>query len=178
MAAPGDPTVLTQCALAMAYLDHAHGEAQAMIARAVAMCPNSALVEGGAGLVYVYGCQPEPAIRHLERAIRLSPLDPWMGSFLLGIAIAHQIAGRLDEALDVGRAALRTAPQFGALHRLMVATLAMLGRLDEARQAAEELRRVAPAAYHVFADRIYARNPDKAFATRLIEAYRAAGLPE
>lgn len=175
---PGDPTVLAQGALAIAYLAYAHDEALAMIERAVALCPNSALVEGSAGLVHLYGCRPEPAIRHFEHAMRLSPLDPWMGSFLMGIAFAHQMAGRLEDAIALGQAAIRASPRFGAPRRVVVASLAMLGRMDEARQAAEELRRVTPAAYRVFAERVYAQNPDKAYAERIIRAYRAVGFPE
>ncbi len=135
-------------------------------------------MEGAAGLVHVYACQPEPAIAHLERAMRLSPLDPWKGTFLMGIATAHQIAGRLDQALATAEASIHASPHFGAPRRLVVATLAMMGRIAEARKAAEELGRLVPSACHVFADRVMARNPDKAFATRLVEAYRAAGMPE
>jgi adenylate cyclase len=177
-AAPGDPTVLGQCAVALSYLDYAHREALSFIDRALAICPNSALVEGAAGLVHVYACRPEPAIAHLHRAMRLSPLDPWSGTFLMGIATAHQIAGRLDDALATAEASIHASPNFGAPRRLVVATLAMMGRIAEARQAADELRRLIPSACRVFADRIRARNPDKAFAERLIEAYRAAGMPE
>lgn len=175
---PADPTVLAQGALAIAYLAYAHDEALAAIERAVALCPNSALVEGSAGLVHLYGCRPEPAIRHFEHAMRLSPLDPWMGSFLMGIAFAHQMAGRLEDAIAFGQAAIRASPRFGAPRRVVVASLAMLGRMEEARQAAEELRRTTPAAYRVFAERVYAQNPDKAYADRIIRAYRAVGFPE
>ncbi|WP_137128339.1 TIR domain-containing protein [Roseomonas sp. HF4] len=174
----GDPTVLSQCAVAVSYLDYAHGEAQSLIDKALSICPNSALVEGAAGLVHVYACRPEPAIRHLQHAMRLSPLDPWTSTFLMGIATAHQMAGRLEEALATAQASVHASPTFGAPRRLIVATLVMLGRIADAQAAAEELRIVSPSAYHVFADRVYARNPDKAFATRLIDAYRAAGMPE
>ncbi|WP_198368744.1 TIR domain-containing protein [Roseomonas rosulenta] len=175
---PDDPTVLAQAALAIAYLAYAHEEALSAVERAVALCPNSALVEGSAGLVHLYGCRPEPAIHHFERAMRLSPLDPWMGSFLMGIAFAHQMAERLEDAIAFGQAAIRASPRFGAPRRVVVASLAMLGRMDEARQAAEELRRETPAAYRVFAERVYAQNPDKAYAERIIGAYRAVGFPE
>ena len=177
-AAPGDPIVLGQCATAIAYLDYAHGEAQALIERALAICPNSALVEGAAGLVHVYACRPEPAIRHLNHAMRLSPLDPWIGTFLMAIGMAHQMAGRLDQALESAESSIRISPNFGAPRRLAVSTLVMMGRMAEARQAADDLLRTCPTAFHVFAATIAARNPDKAFATRLIEAYRAVGMPE
>lgn len=175
---PDEPTVLAQCALAIGYLAYAHDEAQAAIARALALYPNSSLVEGSAGLVRLYGCHPEPAIRHFEQAMRLSPLDPWMGTFLMGTAFAHQMAGRLTEAITFGQAATRASPQFGAPRRVVVASLAMLGRMDEAREAAEERRRMCPGAYRVFAERVRAQNPDKAYADRIIAAYRAVGLPE
>lgn len=175
---PNEPIVLAQGALAIAYLAYAHDAARAAIERALALCPNSSLVEGSAGLVHLYACRPEPAIRHLEHAMRLSPLDPWEGSFLMGIAFAHQMAGRLEDAIAFGQAAIHASPHFGAPRRVVVASLALLGRMDEAREAAEELRRMTPAAYHVFAERVYAQNPDKAYAERIIRAYRAVGFPE
>jgi TolB-like protein/DNA-binding SARP family transcriptional activator len=175
---PREPTVLAQGALAIAYLAHAHEEAQEKIMQALALCPNSPLVEGNAGLVYMYGCLPDLAILHFEHAMRLSPLDPSFGSFLMGIAFAHQMAERLEKAIEFGRAAIRASPQFGAPRRVVVSSLAMLGRMEEARQAAEELRRTTPAAYRVFAQRLYERNPDKAYAERIIQAYRAVGFPE
>ncbi|MBR0673391.1 TIR domain-containing protein [Neoroseomonas soli] len=177
-ATPDEPTVLAQGALAIAYLAYGHDEALAAIERALALCPNCALVEGSAGFVHLYGCRPEPAIRHFEHAMRLSPLDPWMGSFLMGIAFAHQMAGRLEEAIAFGQSAIRASPHFGAPRRVVVASLALLGRMEEAREAAEELRRMSPGAYRVFAARVQAQNPDKAYAERIIRAYRAVGFPE
>jgi hypothetical protein len=38
--------------------------------------------------------QPDIAIEHLERAMRLSPVDSFMFKMQLGMAFAHYIAGR------------------------------------------------------------------------------------
>ena len=51
------------------------------------------------GWVKCYACvEPDQAIAHFERAIRLSPRDPEMVQMLNGIALAHLIAGRNEEA--------------------------------------------------------------------------------
>jgi len=53
------------------------------------------------GIVSISQDRPDQAIAAFERAIRLSPLDPWVSwAFTFGLAWAHQAARRYEEALN------------------------------------------------------------------------------
>ena len=53
--------------------------------------------------------------------------------------LTHFIAGRYDAALEWSERTLRSMPGYTAAMRYKVASLGLLGRNDEARQATEEL---------------------------------------
>jgi tetratricopeptide (TPR) repeat protein len=73
----------------------------ALIDQALTLDPNLA----GAclsGWVRIYLGEAEMAIEHMERALRLSPLDRLLYSVQNGIAAAHFLAGRYDSAASWG----------------------------------------------------------------------------
>jgi tetratricopeptide (TPR) repeat protein len=86
----------------------------------------------------------EPAIALVERAMRLSPVDPAMFYFTTAIGLAHFVAGRYADAAERATRAIHDRPTYLAAHRLLVTSLAQLGRLDAAAQALRALRAVAP----------------------------------
>jgi tetratricopeptide (TPR) repeat protein len=78
--------------------------------------------------------QPGPAIEALQRAMRLSPLDPQGPGFKSSLAFAHFVAGRYEEALDWADRALHEQPRFDPAMATKVVLCAHLGRIDEARE--------------------------------------------
>ena len=64
------------------------------------------------GWVRVFLGEPEVAIEHLARAMRLSPLDPLIFVAQDGIAFAHFFAGRYDEASSWAEKAVRESPNY------------------------------------------------------------------
>jgi tetratricopeptide (TPR) repeat protein len=112
--------------------------------RAVELNPNCAAAHGDLSRGLAFAGQDREAIEHAEHAIRLSPLDPDMALFLGGIAVAHYGAGRYPEALRTSEELLRLRPGFQGAQRLRCASLAQLGRLDEARSFLAILRREQP----------------------------------
>src|SRR6185437_10188090 len=64
------------------------------------------------GWVRVWLGQPELAIEHLARAMRLSPLDPIMPGFQTALAVAHFLAGHYDDASSWATRAGRMGPYF------------------------------------------------------------------
>ena len=62
--------------------------------------PNSAGVLNTLGHVHCFANDPSPAIADFERAIRLSPLDPFIGYALFGLGRAHLMLGHYDEAVS------------------------------------------------------------------------------
>lgn len=121
--------------------------------------------------------QPDVAITHFERAMRLSPIDPWMFSIQGGIAMAHFISGRDDEASDWAAKALRARPRYLSSLRIAAASNALAGRTAAANSAMRSLRQADPdLRLSNLASKIINRQTD--IIGRLAEGLRKAGLPE
>jgi TolB-like protein/class 3 adenylate cyclase len=93
---------------------------------------------------YAWLGQGEEGIARAERAVELSPLDPHLYVFLAVAGTANAVAGRHDQAIELGRRSLRRNRMYLATHRLLVIALALSGRVDEARQAAADLLALEP----------------------------------
>src|SRR5947208_9703512 len=119
-------------------------ESLAAFRRAVNLNPSSAAAHCYLSHGLAFAGQGREAIAHGEEAIRLSPLDPETAMFLGGIAVSHYVAGRFQEALQHASELLRLRPGFHGAQRLRCASLAQLGRLDEAREQLAVLRREHP----------------------------------
>ncbi len=150
------------------------GEAERAVAcyeRARELAPNNCdlLAEYCDALGYLG--RLDDAIRMGELAVRLNPSRPdW---YLWDIAAAKFLSGKYPEALSL----LEKMAEPGPAYRLLAATYAQLGRLEEARQAARELLKINPG---FSIERYSARAPylDKALMAEYIEGLRLAGLPE
>ncbi len=77
-------------------------------------------------------------------AIRLSPHDPAMGSFLVRLADASLLMGRYEDSLMWAQKALRQSGFQWSRHAVTISALGHLGRLDSAREALDELHRLRP----------------------------------
>jgi tetratricopeptide (TPR) repeat protein len=149
-----------------------------LIERACAINPNSALAWNGAGWVRLWLGDLATSIANFERAVRLSPVDPLLYLCLNGIAQAHFMAGRYDDALAWAERAVSEQPNYLTAYRLQPPAYALSGRMDEARRAMAELRRLAPQMrLSNVGDWMapYRRGEDVA---RWVEGLRLAGLPE
>ena len=106
----GDPDTLSRVAVISACMVGASEAEIEMADRAVALNPNSWRTWNNRGWVYRIAGLPEEAIRSFERAIRMSPVDPLLYMTLIGIGGAVIELGRFDEAIVVGKKALRRIP--------------------------------------------------------------------
>ena len=87
------------------------------------------------GYIYLY-------CRQYEKAIRLSPIRPnW---YLNYMAMAYRMMERYDGSLEVSKQALHLNPDDLYAHLSLTVTYGLLGREGEAREAAAEVRRIAP----------------------------------
>ena len=112
----------------------------------------------------------EEAIAAIETARRFDPqLRP---EFLFNLALAYLVAGRYKEALALSDAVLARVPD-PFQHAVRAASLARLGRAEEARAAAAQLRRLAP---FLKVEQFGARFVDPAHRARVQEGLRLAGL--
>jgi len=100
-----------------------------------------------------------------------------MPRWLNMIGFAHFIAGRYDEALPWGARALRDQPDFLAALRLVAASSACIGQMDQARAAMARHLQLDPA-MNLSKFRQYNPTRKPADFGRFAEALRRAGMPE
>ena len=83
-----------------------------MIDRALVLNPNLASAWFLAGFLGTWNGEPDAAVEHFTRAIRMSPLDPELYRMQAGTAAAHLFAGRFDAASSWAEKAFRELPSF------------------------------------------------------------------
>jgi DNA-binding SARP family transcriptional activator len=121
-----------------------HGDAISELERVIDLSPNFALGHYSLAFVNSQSGDPEAAISASDHSRELSPFDPLLFGMLGARAMALVRLGRYDEAAQFGvKAAAR--PNAHA-HILAIATfsLALAGRLDEAKSYAATIRRTLP----------------------------------
>ena len=149
----------------------------ALIDRALALNPNLAVAWNASGCLRVFLGEPETAIEHLSRAMRLSPLDPLMFVTQNFLGLAHLQAGRYGEAWPLSEKASRERPNFMGAIRGAAASNALAGRLDEARKYIERALQLDPnLRISNLKDRVGPYRPEGL--ARYIEGLRKAGLRE
>ena len=159
------------------------GEAQAELEMAVAIDRNCTEALRLLATALLFLGEPEAAIPHLERAIRLNPRDPNLSGYLWPLGQCHLLLGQVDEAIALLRKACAALPGDYFLHLNLAGALGIRGDLDEARAALAEALRIKPEVNSLTKYR--ARTPwignPRHWALRektLNTGLRRAGLPE
>jgi TolB-like protein/class 3 adenylate cyclase/Tfp pilus assembly protein PilF len=172
-----DAVALSTGGLTLSFVVGELDEGAALVDRAVALNPNFAATWLRSGWQRVYLGEPEVAIDHLARAIRLSPFDPFTAIAQNGLAHAHFFADRYDDAFFWAQKAMQGRPNWRAGMRILAAAAALSGRSEEARQAIKRVRENDPTwrLSHVRKIRLFRRPEDL---DKLEDGLRKAGLPE
>jgi TolB-like protein/class 3 adenylate cyclase len=145
--------------------------------RALVLNPNLAAAWSSSGFLRTLLGDPEVGIEHLERAMRISPLDPLMFFMENITALAHFLAGRYNEASLLAERACRKQPYFLGSIRVAAAGNAAAGRLDDARRWITRALQLDPELrVSNLKDRVSWFRPED-FA-KYADALRKAGLPE
>lgn len=113
----------------------------------------------------------EEAIAAIETARRFDP--QLRAEYLFDLALAYLVAQRHKESLALAEAVLARVPGDPFQHAVRAAALARLGRAEEARAAAAQVRRLAP---FLKVEQFGARFVDPAHRARVQEGLRLAGL--
>ena len=140
-----DAVALTRSGHALAHLADDLDGGVALLDRALVLDPNLAAAWFLGGFLRAWRGEPDEAIEHFARAMRLSPLDPEMYRMQAGTALAHLFAGRFDKASSWAAKAIRDLPSFLMVIGISAASHALAGRTDEARRAMDHLRELDPA---------------------------------
>jgi adenylate cyclase len=152
-----------------------HAEAVTWTERAVALNPGEAESYAWLANVLAYVGRSAEALEQLANARRLDPLHPPLWDFYTARTLFH--LGRYEEAPSWFETCSRRTPFLSNWRRHLAATLAQLGRLDEARAAMPD-----PALPQTYGSIGEIRRLDSYLETvefnRFVEGLRKAGLPE
>ena len=173
-----DAFVLGGCGWALAYVALDLDAGGAFVDRALTLNPNLADAWLWGGWIKIWLGEPEEAIARIERAMRLSPLDPRMAGMQFAAAHAHFFTGRHAEAASWSAMALQSHPYLQGALRIDAASNALAGRLAQARDSVARLSERYPSLRLSKLRGVlgpYRRTEDVA---KYEEGLRKAGLPD
>jgi len=173
-----EPVVLSMAAQALAFLNPKDRDRALKAAeQAVSLAPNSAQAWLSCGHVHQIRSEGEAAVAKFERALALSPRDPFAWSIKSGLAVGHFIEGRWQEAASWAEQALQDNPTFYLPLRIRTAACAHLGQIEEAKKAVRKSLEVDPQTSISKWERIM-RAVDGPAIDSYIDGFRMAGMPE
>jgi TolB-like protein/Tfp pilus assembly protein PilF len=171
-----DADVLRMAGFTMARLGGELDTGAGLIGEALRLNPNLAAGWLAIGWVRVWLGQADDAVDCFAKAMRLSPVDPYMFNMQSGMASGHFIAGRYADACVWSDRAVGSQSTFGPALRVAVASHALVGRTERAQKLMALLRAADPS---LSISNLRDRAPwSPAGLATLAEGLRKAGLPE
>jgi adenylate cyclase len=155
----------------------------ALAEKAIGLNRNNAEAFRAGAVLYAYKGEIDKAVEHQQQGERLSPLDAGWGHGNVAYPIAYFGVGEHEKVVDWTARILREHRNVAPALRYRAASLALLGRTDEARQVIARLLEHAPG-YTVSEVRRHLEfdmnSPFKrpGVAESLYRGLRLAGLPE
>ncbi|MGA8900169.1 winged helix-turn-helix domain-containing tetratricopeptide repeat protein [Bradyrhizobium sp.] len=142
---------------------------------ALSLNPSFSMAQGYYGLALSYCGRWQEASVAAQRALRLSPRDPFAAIFCGIAAYAHFVGRNYDEAIRLASEAIRQRGDFVGGHRVLTAAAGMAGRDNLAKAALRELERAQP---NISIDWLISHMPIRSDADRehYLEGFRRAGL--
>jgi adenylate cyclase len=166
------------CTLGRAYyMRREYDAAFRELKTALELNPSLALAHYGLGATLVFSGRAEEGIPHLTAAMRLSPHDPNMGSFLVRLADAAYFLKRYEEAAEWARRALQQPNFQWSRYTVLIAALAQLGRHEEAKNCIQQLQVKRPNTSIAFVRETHLFGDTTSFA-HYLDGLRMAGLPD
>ena len=171
-----DATTLAVAAFVIAVLSKDYKAALSAIERALSLNPSSATALYWGALIHASSGNSANATAYANRALRLSPFDPV--AFAAHGALGHVAfkEARYDEAASRYAEALQANPRFSLYYFLRAVTLALTGRVQEARPIVGQGLELNPGfrGSEVFEYSLL----HQSLADKFIEGTRLLGLPE
>jgi len=154
-----------------------HGLAIEEAEIAIDLNPSLAQAYFGLGFALTFSGRMEEAVTQLEKAIRLSPHDPNLWSFVVVRGWAHILMRQFEDAAFWSRKAVRMPNTQFWTQATLASALGHLGRSEEAQRAVADLYRVKPDfSLALVADVLpFAENGHREL---FLDGLRKAGLPE
>ena len=171
---PNDPYGYAVASISARHLNDDQ-RAQSAIDRALALNPNYALALNIRGAGAAFSGHPEAAIPDIERAMRLDP--GFSQQYLHYLGLAHLMLGNYETAATIFRERILLFPQTDVSRGMLAAALGHLGRVDQARQVWDDMKKANPTfSFFDHLSRIPIRNP--ADVERIASGPAKAGLQD
>jgi tetratricopeptide (TPR) repeat protein len=149
---------------------------------ALALDRNLAAAHSNIGFGKIFIGRAEETEAHISEALRLSPRDTFAHSWMTTVGLAKNGLGRYEQALAWFRRAIEANRNQPQPHFMLGATLALLGRIDEARSAVRPGLALNPAFTVSRVRAVWtAMSDDPTYLAQLepvLDSLRMAGVPE
>jgi TolB-like protein/class 3 adenylate cyclase len=179
---PADSEVLAIAAATFGVPGDDMATGLALVEKAIGLNRNNADAFRVGGLLYAFKGEIERAVEHQQQAERLNPLDAgWTGT--MAYPIAYFGVGDHEKVVDWTARMLRERPNVAGALRYRAASLALIGRIDEARQVIARILEQTPNCTIAEVRRHFEFNMNSPFkkpgvTESLYRGLRMAGLPE
>lgn len=173
---PQNGAVLSTVAWVFALMAGPFGEAREYANQALRLQPSSAQVRLNCGWVFAYDADTDRAVLQFETALRMNPLDPRRYAILTGWSVALFFGKRFEEAARMASRAVELNNTFSPALRWLAASLAHLGRYEEARETVARVLEAQPASSIAISSTSTFAHPW--MMDLYLDGLRKAGLPE
>jgi len=171
-----DATALGMAGFVIATDEHDRTTALDVFDRALTLSNSNSFALCCSALILALLGRREDAIERGQRALRLSPFDSLNYLAPNALAIANMTAGDHEAAYEAARHSVQINPRFSVCRLFLVAALAKLGRVEEAKAQAETVLALDPNFSIARFQTVVGFEPD-VFGV-LADAWKAVGLPE
>jgi adenylate cyclase len=139
-AAPNDTYVISVAAGALDLFDEDHHALLALIDKALALSPSSALAWFWSGFLRLFSGSAEIAIEHFEKSLRLDPRTRLRHFHQAGLGACYFFQRRFADAVAELESSHRQAPSYITASLVLAACYTHMGRLADARATVARLR--------------------------------------
>jgi tetratricopeptide (TPR) repeat protein len=141
---PRNPLALSVAGHIASYVNHDYERAHGLFDQSLRLDPSSAYAWDSSAVTLCYAGKAKDALRQLEvsREIWEQHSSPYY--FQTTACIALLLAGQPERAAAVGQRTVRDNPNFQAAYRPLIASLGLIGKVEEARAYLADLRRLHP----------------------------------
>jgi TolB-like protein len=171
-----DATALGMAGFVIATDEHDRATALDVFDRALTLSNSNSFALCCSALILALLGKREDAVERGQRALRLSPFDSLNYLAHNALAIAHLTAGEHEAAYEAARHSVQINPRFSVCRLFLVAALAKLGRIEEAKAQAETVLALDPN-FSIGRFQTVVGFEPTVFGV-LADAWKAVGLPE
>ncbi len=142
--ATDDAAALAIAANVIVHLSKDNETAQSAIERALALNASSAAAHYFGAHIHAYSGHADVATELANRALRLSPFDPWTYEAYMTLGVVATQEGRYEASASWFAKALEANPGFSSAHSARAIALALAGRVEEAKPVMRKAMELEP----------------------------------